>query len=270
MSLKGSHVSAVVNAPAYPLQPLLTRGNGGEGSCDQARTDKTLVSIHFTYYTPLRLICMWKSESALCHICQLFQGTFIHMVWECPKIRPLWSQVTEFMADHFGFPNICNPLLCLLGAINDEKNVTKQFIRLIRFYVRKPIAIRWIYTETFTLAMWEKLVNADPTLYKMTYEHGYALKNVPNLVPVEGLSSYSGRTYRKVEHLRNYRLRMLCPGGLSRCLWGGRKWGPGLPCRWCDEYRKTLQKVLYAVLFFFVFFLERLGRIGRRRRWEHF
>lgn len=192
MSLKGSHVSAVVNAPAYPLQPLLTRGNGGEGSCDQARTDKTLVSIHFTYYTPLRLICMWKSESALCHICQLFQGTFIHMVWECPKIRPLWSQVTEFMADHFGFPNICNPLLCLLGAINDEKNVTKQFIRLIRFYVRKPIAIRWIYTETFTLAMWEKLVNADPTLYKMTYEHGYALKNVPNLVPVEGLSSFLG------------------------------------------------------------------------------
>lgn len=49
------------------------------------------------------------------------EGTFRHMVWERSKVRPLWSQVTEFIADKFDHSNVCNHLLCLLGVIEDEE-----------------------------------------------------------------------------------------------------------------------------------------------------
>lgn len=156
------------------------------------------------------------------------------------------------MADHFGFLNICNPLLCLLGAIGDEKirHWAKLFIRLLCFYEWKLIARRWIYTETFTLAMWEKLVNADLTLYKMTY--GDALKNVPNLALVGGLSSYCG----------------VSPGRLS--IWGTIGWGcfvledcpsvGGGKEMGSGRIQENTPKVLYAVL---LFFLEREVRQDR-------
>lgn len=37
-------------------------------------------------------------------------------------------------------------------------------------YVRKLIARRWIYEETYPLETWKKMVNGALPLYKMTYE----------------------------------------------------------------------------------------------------
>lgn len=45
-------------------------------------------------------------------------------------MRPLWSQLTEFIGNIFAFPHICNPLLDLLGVIEDEELdvATKLFL----------------------------------------------------------------------------------------------------------------------------------------------
>lgn len=94
---------------------------------------------NFGKYTHLFL---WKRESALGHKFQLFEGTFIHMVWECPKVKLLWSQVTEFMADdldEMDSQKSVTLLSCLLGAISDEKknNATERCIRILFFLCAK-------------------------------------------------------------------------------------------------------------------------------------
>lgn len=77
--------------------------------------------LHQMYYTAARLFHMRRRDSATCHKCLGAEGTFLHMVWECTKIRPSWSTVTEFIAVKFDPPNICSPLRCLL-EIFDQQN----------------------------------------------------------------------------------------------------------------------------------------------------
>lgn len=139
-----------------------------------ASTDRMIqLDIYITYiFTPVCLFCMHKRDSALGHKCQLSEGTFLHMVWELSKVRHLWFQMTEFIADKFCLPNVCNPLLYLLEVIGDEEMdaTTKLFFRLLFFYVCKFKARRWINAECLTMGMWLKLVKADIPLYRMTYE----------------------------------------------------------------------------------------------------
>lgn len=87
--------------------------------------------LHQMYYTPARLFCMHKGESASCHKCMGAEGTFIHMVWECPKLRLLWSMVTEFISDKFALPNICSPLRCLLGIFDQEEVNILFFLQIL-------------------------------------------------------------------------------------------------------------------------------------------
>lgn len=139
--------------------------------------------LHQMYYTPTRLFKMHIRDNPECHKCGGNEGTFLHMVWDCPKIRPLWSQVTEFISDHFDLPNICSPMRCLLGGFDQEEiNAnTKLFLRLLYFGMRKLIAQRWIHDEQLTLGMWIKIINADILLYKMTYEARGAPKKFRNV-----------------------------------------------------------------------------------------
>lgn len=99
-------------------------------------------------------------------------------MWECIKVRPLWSQVTEFISDKFALPNICSPMRRLLGIFDQEElNAhTKLFLRILYFGVKKLIARRWIHEEQLTLGMWIKIINADLMMYKMTYEARGATK----------------------------------------------------------------------------------------------
>lgn len=128
--------------------------------------------LHQMYYTPHRLYKMGRRDNPTCHKCLAADGTFMHMVWDCNRIRPLWSQVTRFLADTFDLPNICSPLLGLLGIIEDEvmSNNMGTFLRLLFYYVRKLIVLDWIKRDHLTLSAWKGLVNANITLYKMTYE----------------------------------------------------------------------------------------------------
>lgn len=69
----------------------------------------------------------------------------MHMVWDCSRVRPLWSQVTQFVAETFELLNICSPLLGILGVIEDDvmRNNTRMFLRLLFYYVRKLIVLHY-------------------------------------------------------------------------------------------------------------------------------
>lgn len=124
------------------------------------------------YYTPLRLYKMGRRDTPTFHKCLAAEGSFLHMVWDCARIRPLWSKVTQFIANGLDLLNICSPLLGLLGIIEDEdmSNNMRTLLRLLFFYFHKLIAINWIKRDHLTLTSWKGLVNANVTLYKMTYE----------------------------------------------------------------------------------------------------
>lgn len=72
--------------------------------------------LHQIYYTPVCLFCMHKRDSAICHKCQLSKGTFLHMVWECFKVRPLWFMVMEFIADNWS-PQYVYPPCYVYGEL---------------------------------------------------------------------------------------------------------------------------------------------------------
>ncbi len=48
--------------------------------------------IHRFYLTPLRLNRMGLTNNNVCWKCQKDRGTFIHCIWDCPIIQPLWQQ----------------------------------------------------------------------------------------------------------------------------------------------------------------------------------
>lgn len=128
--------------------------------------------IYIRYIIPLYTYFVCIREILHCVINVRRVRLLLFTWYGCSKIRPLWSHATEFIADNFSLPNVCSPLVCLLGAIEDEEMdaATKLFLTLLFFYVRKLIARRWIHVENLTLGMWIKLVSADIPLYRMTYE----------------------------------------------------------------------------------------------------
>lgn len=50
------------------------------------------------YFTPCLLHRLHGIPSALCSRCGTADGTFFHLMWECPPIRKYWSEVTAFIS----------------------------------------------------------------------------------------------------------------------------------------------------------------------------
>lgn len=92
----------------------------------------SMIQICYRNYTPLQLFCMWKRDSALCHTLSGSCLTAHLNTWFENAQRS-----GHFGLRNVGFPNICNPPLCLLGANDDEEmsNATKMFVRHLLSYV---------------------------------------------------------------------------------------------------------------------------------------
>lgn len=76
--------------------------------------------LYRSYYTPCLLFCLNRLPSAVCPKCSPIDGTFYHMMWECPPVRLFWLGITAFINSITQIPNVYNPLRCLLGYIDDD------------------------------------------------------------------------------------------------------------------------------------------------------
>lgn len=85
------------------------------------------------------------------------------MVWTCSKIRPFWLEVTAFISSNFDLPNLCNPKWCLLGIFEDIEHSAgaKTFLRLLLYYARKTVVLRWIKVDSLHLGLWKRLINQN-------------------------------------------------------------------------------------------------------------
>lgn len=105
--------------------------------------------IHRAYYTPERLARIYPTLSPKCTRCELDTGTFYHMVWSCPKIRPFWSSVADTLETVCGVEIPLDPLTLLLSHLEDIEGdrYTKLFLTYSLFYARREILLKWKQQE---------------------------------------------------------------------------------------------------------------------------
>lgn len=104
--------------------------------------------LHQAYLTPLRVARYRETQSSLCLMCGKESGTFIHLMWSCPQIQGLWTQVVKFLHDNMGSLITLDPKLCLLGILPESiDKYTRTFLQETLFSVRKVIARKWMRRE---------------------------------------------------------------------------------------------------------------------------
>lgn len=75
--------------------------------------------LHRACFTPQRLACIYHQRDPNCQRCRQEVGTFWHMVWSCPKIRPFWSAVASTLSKVIGSSLPVNPQILLLSHLED-------------------------------------------------------------------------------------------------------------------------------------------------------
>lgn len=51
--------------------------------------------IMHTYVTPTLLHCFDNNNSDFCNKCSKKEGTLLHCLWSCPKIKKFWEKIIE-------------------------------------------------------------------------------------------------------------------------------------------------------------------------------
>lgn len=81
--------------------------------------------IHRWYLTPSKLQRMGILTNDNCWKCHSTKGTFMHVIWECNKVRPFWEKVVDQIGTWIGKTTPKSPRLCLLGDKSVIPGVTK-------------------------------------------------------------------------------------------------------------------------------------------------
>lgn len=132
-----------------------------------------LYIIHKSYLTPARISKFSPHQNPNCPKCSNNPCSFFHLLWQCPEIQSYWAQIIKFLHDHMGSPVQLDPRPCLLGlfpdTITDRSLLT--FLSESLFGARKLIAKYWLRTDSPTLQIWFREVNASLPYKKVMYRH---------------------------------------------------------------------------------------------------
>ena len=125
-----------------------------------------------TYLTPVCLNKMSSDYSPLCNRCKLALGTYPHMFWFCPKIKPFWQLIHNQIEKILKVKLRKSPLLYLLGA---DPNVImssahRKLFDLFRFVAKKCILILWKTDDTPSEHMWMAQIMSLLPLERLKYE----------------------------------------------------------------------------------------------------
>lgn len=132
-----------------------------------------LFVFHRIYYTPLKLFKWGRRDSADCPRCLIHTGSFIHMMWRCPKLTRYWQEVYHIINSVFQINMDVDPKSGLLGLLPthlQESAHTEVIIRLL-FQARKQIALKWLSTALPTKLYWLNTVNSLLEREKLVYVH---------------------------------------------------------------------------------------------------
>lgn len=131
-------------------------------------------STRVTVNQAFKVITGYKSnQSTMCPMCNQAVGTFFHLLWQCPRIQPFWTQVLRFLHDTMGSPVTLQPKIWLLGILSDPEinKFNKTFLHETLFSAQKVIARVWMSPNPPEITHWIAEVNNTLPYKKLIYSH---------------------------------------------------------------------------------------------------
>uniref|UniRef100_A0A9J8DBD8 Reverse transcriptase zinc-binding domain-containing protein n=1 Tax=Cyprinus carpio carpio TaxID=630221 RepID=A0A9J8DBD8_CYPCA len=80
---------------------------------------------------------MGLTNNNVCWKCQKDRGTFIHCIWECPLIQPLWLQTLNILSKWLGITIPLSPRLSHLACFETSRMERERQARRKRVYEGK-------------------------------------------------------------------------------------------------------------------------------------
>lgn len=132
-----------------------------------------LYMVHRAYYTTTRLSRFRPGYVDICPKCLLSPGTFLHLLWSCPRVNGFWVQVIQFLHDKMGSPIQLCPKECILlpDPESFESRYSYSFCIESIFYAKKIIARTWLSHRSPSFPEWLNAVNCVLPLKKWIYQH---------------------------------------------------------------------------------------------------
>ena len=116
--------------------------------------------INRAYVTNTRLLMMKVVQDDKCSFCSLEPETRVHLFWECPKIRPIWTEVIKICkAQVAPYENYTRAKCVLLGfdtpILNLIMTIVKYVIHTSRHFGKTPNIYR-VLRKIISVRLYEK------------------------------------------------------------------------------------------------------------------
>lgn len=124
------------------------------------------------YWTPSRLHKVGLVDNSECWRCQDKNGTFVHMLWSCPKIQAFWSSL-HTIVEKIVEQNIpLTPSLFILGdpsALSDLAPPLSNWIQTVLMLGRKLVVKEWKAPSAPALDLWYAALGQLAALEHLSY-----------------------------------------------------------------------------------------------------
>ena len=114
--------------------------------------------IHRFYLTPRKCCQLQMVPTPLCTLCpSRVVGTYMHMFWECDRVKTFWSRVTHILSDLFEVEVPCSPQILLL---NDDSTLSIPVNQKRVFFAgitaaKKILVSRWKPPHSLSIRKWK-------------------------------------------------------------------------------------------------------------------
>lgn len=133
-----------------------------EAQVQTANTSLKLLQYNWlmrTYLTPVKLHRFNANIPDLCFKCNLLQGTFIHCIWECNKIRTFWGEVISMIDKILSIKVPMEPKIIILGLYPPDLHWRREESKLITMSIlqaKRLLGLYWKKTERPSMGTWIK------------------------------------------------------------------------------------------------------------------
>lgn len=126
------------------------------------------------YWTPSKMARLGLRDSDVCWRCNTECGTLLHMLYSCPMIDPLWSEIVSFINNLLTTALVRHPLLCLLGVVpqgNGLNSHQSSWCRIALITGCRIILRHWKTQVVVSMVEWfnemSKIASYEKLCYRM-------------------------------------------------------------------------------------------------------
>lgn len=122
-----------VGAQCWPHWWWAVEPNPGSGPLGISISGtETIPPVHTAQGIAVQLHKWGRRDSPICPKCHAHPGDLIHMLWRCPKLVRYWNCVVTRINSVFQVQLELEPLVCLLGSLEEDSYLPSVLIALTR------------------------------------------------------------------------------------------------------------------------------------------